>query len=40
MNLPDKKRGPDFRAFLRRLDTFGHKVRQSMLPLHSPRGQS
>jgi len=38
MNLPDKKRGPDFRAFLRRLDTFGRKVRHSMLPLHSTSG--
>jgi hypothetical protein len=27
MNLPDKKRGPEIRAFLRRLDTFGHEVR-------------
>ena len=29
MNLPDKKEGLDFRAFLRRLDTFGREVRQS-----------
>jgi len=35
MNLPDKKRGPDFRAFLRRLDTFGREVRHSELPFHS-----
>src|SRR5262249_16734444 len=28
MNLPDKKKGPGFRAFLRRLDTFGREVRQ------------
>jgi hypothetical protein len=42
LNLPDKKRGPDFRAFLRRLDTFGREVRHSMLPLWSvePHGQS
>ena len=32
MNFPRQKRGPDFRAFLRRLDSFGREVRHSMLP--------